>query len=98
MLDAIDWYTAFGYLAVGASDAGGNGCCGNIGVGTMASLGTFRYASQRSSEARFGRLLSPMIAKSLSWLALLLVISGTMLVTMERLSLGWLCGALAAGW
>ena len=96
MLDAVDWSITFGYLAIGASDASGNGCCGNIGVDTMASLGAFRYASQRASEARFGRLLSPMIAKSLSWLALLLVISGTMLVTMERLSLGWLCGALAA--
>ena len=96
MLDAVDWSTAFGYLAVGASDASGNGYCGNIGVDTMASLGAFRYGSQRASETRFGRLLSPMIAKSLSWLALLLVISGTMLVTMERLSLGWLCGALAA--
>ena len=96
MCDVVDRFAAFSNLAVDTVYAGSNGYCGNIGVDTMSSLGPLKYTSQRASEARFGRLLSPMIAKSLSWLALLLVISGTMLVTMERLSLGWLCGALAA--
>ena len=49
------------------------------------------------AKRAFGRLLSPMIAKSPFMVSVIVgQYRGVMLVTMERLSLGWLCGALAA--
>lgn len=86
---------AYCSLAASANNATGYGFVCNCRVGAVASLDAFRYTSRRASEARFGRLLSPMIVKSLSWLTPLLTAAGIMLLVMERLPVGWLCCALA---
>lgn len=58
----------------------------------MASL-DFNYRSLRAQEARFGRVLSGIIATLMPWLAAFLWIFGAMLIVLEKMSVGWIvCG------
>ena len=59
----------------------------------MASV-DFNYHALRAQQARFGRILSSVVARLLPWLSGLLWLLGIVLLIVERLSVGWLACAL----
>jgi len=63
------------------------------GVDSVASV-DFNYHALRAQQARFGRILSGVVARLLPWLSGLLWLLGIVLLIVERLSVGWLACAL----
>lgn len=80
-------------MAACADLSSGGGFLRDGGVDSVASV-DFNYRALRAQQARFGRILSGVVARLLPWLSGLLWLLGIVLLVVERLSVGWLACAL----